>query len=195
MRNSFFALIARLRNIGRWGLMRNTYSENVQEHSHMVAVLAHCLGVIRRDVFGGEIDPNFIAAAALFHDASEIFTGDLPSPIKYFDGEITSSYKRIESLAANKLLQMLPEQIRPAYAPLLQEESGEIRELIKAADKLSAYIKCVEEIKAGNTEFSGAKEQIEKNLSSSKLPEVEYFLEMFMPSFSMSLDDLSLSDD
>ena len=160
----------------------------------MVAVLAHALAVIRRDVFGGEVDPNFVATAALFHDASEIFTGDLPSPIKYFDHEIMNSYKRVEAIASQKLLGMLPDEMCPAYAPLLQEEAGDVHDIIKAADKLSAYIKCVEEIKAGNDEFLSAKEQIGQTLATSELPEVAYFMKVFMPSFSLSLDDISLSD-
>lgn len=199
MKNSFYALIARMRNITRWGLMRNSFVENVQEHSHMVAVLAHALAVIRRDIFkGGEAecpDPNFVAAAALFHDSSEIFTGDLPSPIKYLNPEIMTAYKDVESKASQKLLQMLPEEMRSAYAPLLSEENQAVHSLIKAADKLSAYIKCVEEEKAGNKEFSSAKVQLEKNLLNTGLPEVDYFLRSFMPSFSLSLDDISLSDE
>lgn len=196
MKNSFYALIARMRNITRWGLMRNSFVENVQEHSHMVAVLAHALAVIRRDVLGAGAsnspDPCFVATAALYHDSSEIFTGDLPSPIKYLNPEIMAAYKDVESKASQKLLQMLPEEMRPAYCPLLSEEDDEVHSLIKAADKLSAYIKCIEEEKAGNREFSSAKEQLERNLLAMEMPEVTYFLDNFIPSFGLSLDDISL---
>lgn len=159
----------------------------------MVAVFAHALAVIRRDVFGGKSDPEFVAAAALFHDAPEIFTGDLPSPIKYLNPEIMTAYKDVEARAAQKLLEMLPVEMRRAYIPLLQEEDGDVRDLIKAADKLSAYVKCVEEIKSGNTEFVSAREQLENTLVSLNMPEVDYFMKNFIPAFGMNLDDISLT--
>ena len=194
-KSGFYALISRMRHIKRWGLMRGSYSENVQEHSHMVAVLAHALAVIRRDVFGGEIDPNAVAAAALFHDASEILTGDLPTPIKYLNPEIMAAYKKVEGLAEKKLLKMLPENIRASYSPLIDEVPRDIREIIKAADKLAALIKCVEELKAGNNEFLLAERQTRKTIESLDMPEVKYFMENFMPAFSLTLDELDFSVD
>ena len=187
----FFAYLSRMRYINRWGLMRNTFQENIQEHSHMVAVLAHALAVIRRDVFGGEADPGLAAAAALFHDAPEILTGDLPTPVKYYNPEIRDAYKEVEAFSARKLLNMLPEELRPAYEPLVGEDyDQETHALVKAADKLSAYIKCVEELKAGNNEFKLAAEQTREALKASGLPEVDYFIEHFLPSFSLTLDEL-----
>ena len=187
----FFALISRMRYIGRWGLMRNTFRENIQEHSHMVAVLAHALAVIRRDVFGGDIDPGQAAVLALYHDAPEILTGDLPTPVKYYNPEIRDAYREVETVSARRLLSMLPDALRPAYEPLLLEdpESG-YHAVVKAADKLSAYIKCVEELKAGNSEFRQAAEQTRQALEASPLPEVSYFLEHFMPGFELTLDEL-----
>ena len=138
MQHKFFALISRMRYIGRWGLMRNTFEENVQEHSHMVAVLAHGLATIQRDILGVPADPDRCAAAALFHDASEILTGDLPTPIKYYNPAIKHAYKEIETVSCEKLLSMLPEELRAGYAPLLHESEPEIRVIVKAADKLSA---------------------------------------------------------
>ena len=155
----FFATIARMKYIGRWGLMRNTVQENIQEHSHMVAVLAHALAVIKRDRFGGRADPGHVAAVALYHDAPEIFTGDLPTPVKYANDAIREAYKAVEQGAADRLLAMLPEELRPAFSPLLSETDPEVLSLVKAADKLSAYLKCLEELKAGNTEFKSAAEQ------------------------------------
>ena len=192
--NSFYALIARMRNIGRWGLMRNSYLENVQEHSHMVAILAHALAVIRRDIFGQDADPEHVAAVALYHDAPEIYTGDLPSPVKYLNPEIRRAYKEVEQVAADRLLNLLPAEMRPAYVSLLSEEDKQVEALVKAADKLSAYIKCVEEQKAGNTEFTQAGEQLHTVLTGMGMPEVDYFMEHFMPAFSLSLDDLDLSN-
>ena len=191
MSHSFFAYIARMRYIGRWGLMRNTDPENVQEHSHMVAVLAHALAVIRRDLFGGDLDPEHAAALALYHDAPEILTGDLPTPVKYYNPEIREAYREVEEVSARRLLSMLPEALRPAYAPLLLEDpESPYHALVKAADKLSAHIKCLEELKAGNTEFRQAAEQTRRALEDSGLPEVAYFLEHFLPGFSLTLDEL-----
>ena len=157
----------------------------------MVAVLAHALAVIRRDVFGGDIDPGQAAVLALYHDAPEILTGDLPTPVKYYNPEIRDAYREVETVSARRLLSMLPDALRPAYEPLLLEdlESG-YHAVVKAADKLSAYIKCVEELKAGNSEFRQAAEQTRQALEASPLPEVGYFLEHFMPGFELTLDEL-----
>ena len=187
----FFAYLSRMRYINRWGLMRNTFQENIQEHSHMVAVLSHALAVIRRDVFGGEADPGLAAMAALYHDAPEILTGDLPTPIKYYDPEIRDAYKKVEEFSAGKLLAMLPDQLRPAFSPLLREDyDADTKALVKAADKLSAHIKCLEELKAGNREFQQAARQTLEALKSYNLPEVDYFLEHFLPAFGMTLDEM-----
>ena len=188
----FFAYLSRLRYISRWGLMRNTFQENIQEHSHMVAVLAHTLAVIRRDVLGKPADPGLAAAAALYHDAPEILTGDLPTPIKYYSPDIRDAYKQVEKVSADKLAAMLPEELRGAFAPLLREDyDPDTRALVKAADKLSAYIKCVEELKAGNAEFRQAAEQTLEALKGYGLPEVDYFMEHFLPAFGLTLDELS----
>ena len=170
MRSHFFAYVSRMRFIQRWALMRNTAPENVQEHSHQVAVLAHAL--------------------AVYHDASEILTGDMPTPIKYGNPAIQSAYKDVEAVAERKLLAMLPEELRGAYAPVLTAVDPEVARLVKAADKLSAYIKCVEELKAGNAEFREAAAQTRKALEGYGLPEAAYFLETFMDSFSLTLDEL-----
>ena len=190
MDSNFFALISRMRYIARWGLMRNALPENIQEHSHMVAVLAHALGVIRRDIFHQPCDVNALATAALYHDASEILTGDLPTPIKYYNPEIKSAYKQIEAVSCEKLL-ALPPELRATYADVLAEDKdGDIYPLVKAADKLSAYIKCIEERKAGNNEFLSAEAQTRAALEASPLPEVQYFLEHFIPAFERDLDEL-----
>ncbi|MBQ9458356.1 MAG: 5'-deoxynucleotidase [Oscillospiraceae bacterium] len=190
MTHHFFAYISRMRNIPRWALMRNTFSENVQEHSHMVAVLAHALAVIRNEVFGGRIDAGEVAVYALYHDATEIMTGDMPTPIKYYNPEIKESYRKVESVAADKLLSLLPEELRESYRGALHGDEPEIHRLVKAADKLSAYIKCLEELKAGNLEFKRAAEQIRTALEEMRLPELDWFIEHCMESFSMTLDEL-----
>ena len=190
MKSHFFAYISRMRFIQRWALMRNTAPENVQEHSHQAAVLAHALAVIRNEKFGGHVDPGRVAVAALYHDASEILTGDMPTPVKYGNPAIRTAYKDVEAVAEHKLLNMLPEELRGVYAPILTVEDPEIEALVKAADKLSAYIKCVEELKAGNNEFREAAAQTRKALESYGMPEVESFLETFMDSFSLTLDEL-----
>jgi len=186
----FFAFLSRMRYITRWGLMRNTFSENIQEHSHMVAVLAHGLAMIRREILGLPADPERCAVAALFHDASEILTGDLPTPIKYFNPEIKAAYKQVEYISGTKLLHMLPEALREHYAPLVYENDEAVLPIVKAADKLSAHIKCLEELKAGNTEFETAAQQTKASLEKMELPELDWFLEHCLPAFSRSLDEL-----
>lgn len=191
MSYNFFAYISRMRYIGRWSLMRNALPENIQEHSHMTAVIAHALAIIRRDVFGVGCDVNEYAAAALYHDASEILTGDLPTPIKYRSRDIQRAYKQVERLACDKLLATLPEEIRPSYAPVLGGEAEErLMDLIKAADRLCAYIKCIEERRAGNDEFLSAEREKRRLLEESELPEVRYFMENFIPAFELNLDEL-----
>ena len=191
MKSHFFAYMSRMRFIQRWALMRNTAPENVQEHSHQAAVLAHALAVIRNEKFGGHVDPGAVAAAALYHDASEILTGDLPTPVKYFNPGIRDAYKQVEQVSADKLLSMLPVELRGSFAPYVREElEPELLKLVKAADKLSAYIKCVEELKAGNTEFKKAAEQTRMALVKMDLPELDYFMEYFLPAFELTLDEL-----
>ncbi len=186
----FFAYIGRMRFINRWALMRNSYTENIQEHSHQTAVLAHALALLRNEYFGGHVDAGAVAAAALYHDASEILTGDLPTPIKYYNPDIRDSYKQVEAVACRKLTGMLPQRLQAAYAELLSPTDPEVEELVKAADKLSAHIKCLEELKAGNTEFRAAAQQTRQAMEQLKLPELELFMEEFLPSFSLTLDEL-----
>lgn len=191
MANEFFALLSRMRYITRWGLMRNTFSENIQEHSHQTAVLAHALALIRRDVLHLETpDPNRCAVAALYHDASEILTGDLPTPIKYFNPKIKEAYKQVEHAAGNRLLDMLPPALRESYAPLIHEDDPELLPIVKAADRLSAYIKCIAEQKAGNKDFDSAAEQTMQALRGMERPELDWFLENCLPQFSLDLDQL-----
>ena len=190
MKSHFFAYVSRMRFIQRWALMRNTAQENVQEHSHQVAVLAHALAVIRNEKFGGSVDAGAVAVAALYHDASEILTGDMPTPIKYDNPAIRKAYKDVEAVAERKLLELLPEELQATYAPIITGPGGEIEQLVKAADKLSAYIKCVEELKAGNNEFREAAAQTRRALEEYGLPEVCYFMSTFMDSFALTLDEL-----
>ena len=187
---NFYALIARMKYIDRWALMRNTEPENIQEHSHQVAVLAHALAVLQNRYFGGQLDPGQVAVAALYHDATEIITGDMPTPIKYFNDTLRDSHKEEEAVAADRLLAMLPQELRGEYEPLLKEQDPEIRAVVKAADKLSAYLKCVEELKAGNNEFRLAREQTWEALMDNPLPALQYFIEHFLPSFELTLDEL-----
>lgn len=190
MKSHFFAYIARMRFIQRWALMRNTAPENVQEHSHQVAVLAHALAVIRNEKFGGQVDPGSVAVAALYHDASEILTGDMPTPIKYDNPAIRKAYKDVETVAEGKLVDFLPEELRRAYRDVITPVDGDIRQLVKAADKLSAHIKCLEELKAGNNEFREAAAQTRRALEQYDLPEVGYFMDTFLDSFTLTLDEL-----
>ena len=188
--NHFFAYIGRMRFINRWALMRNSYTENIQEHSHMTAVLAHALAVVRNQFLDGCVEEGQVAVAALCHDAGEILTGDMPTPIKYYSPAIREAYRQVEQVAVDKLLGMLPNELRPTYSAALSPAASEIQQLVKAADKLSAYIKCLEELKAGNTEFRQAAEQTRYALEDMELPEVDYYMEHFLPSFKLTLDEL-----
>ena len=191
MANEFYALMGRMRYITRWGLMRNTFSENISEHSHQVAVLAHALALIRRDILKLPTpDPDRCAVAALYHDASEILTGDLPTPIKYYNPDIKDAYKQVEKIAGNRLLDLLPPELRASYTHLVLEDDQEVLPFVKAADKLSAHIKCLEEQKAGNTEFDNAAKQTWDSLKAMDRPELEWFLAHCLPAFSLNLDQL-----
>ncbi len=191
MAYNFFALMARMKYIDRWGLMRNTQSENIQEHSHMVAILAHALAVIGQERFGSAVDPGEAAVAGLYHDASEILTGDLPTPVKYDNPGIKEAYKAVERMAADKLLTMLPGELSPAFAPYVREElDPQLLQVVKAADKLSAHIKCLEELSAGNAEFRLAARQTRAALEEMDLPALKYFLSEFLPGFELTLDEL-----
>ena len=191
MANEFYALLGRMRYITRWGLMRNTFSENIQEHSHQVAVLAHALALIRREILQlPGPDPDKCAVAALYHDASEILTGDLPTPIKYYNPDIKLAYKQVERIAGERLLELLPQQLMDCYAPLIFEDDEAVKPVVKAADKLSAYIKCIEEQKAGNTEFDSAAEATLAALRKMDLPELTWFLENCLDPFRKNLDQL-----
>lgn len=189
----FFAFLSRMKLIQRWGLMRNVAKENIQEHSLQVSMIAHGLAVIRNTCFAGNIDCAKVALLGMYHEVSEVFTGDLPTPVKYFNPEIRDVYKGIEALAQKKLHNMLPQELKASYQYLLIKEEGdtELWSIVKAADKLSAYLKCLEELKAGNQEFSVAEKMIKQELDESSLPEVKYFMEAFVPSFLLSLDELN----
>lgn len=188
----FFAYLGKLKWILRWGLKRNAITENVAEHSWEVATIAHALALIRNAYFSGEVDANAVATAALYHDASEVLTGDLPSPIKYKSPSIKEAYKAIEAEAEQKLLEQLPEALKSAYEPILIEHNlpADHAELIKAADIISAYLKCQSELRAGNREFAKAAVDIEQRLRAIQIPEAEHFMSVFAPSFELTLDEL-----
>lgn len=188
----FYAMLSRMKYISRWGLMNNTRSENISEHSQQVAILAHCLTLIHNKRFGGNLNPERSALLAVFHDATEIITGDMPTPIKYQNPEIQDAYKKIEESAADRLIRLLPEDFRDEYETVIKQTGSgddELRPFVKAADRFSALIKCVDELRMGNDEFRKAKESIEASIHAMKLPEAEVFLEEFMPSFYLSLDE------
>ena len=189
----FFAHLSRLKLINRWPLMRNVRTENVSEHSLQVAMVAHALAVIKNQKFNGNLNAERIALMAMYHDASEVLTGDLPTPVKYYNAQIASEYKKIEKIAQLKLVDMLPEELRNAWQPLLDEQqrSEEENAIVKQADALCAYLKCLEELSAGNHEFQLAKARLEKTLTERHSSEMDYFVEVFVPSFSLSLDEIS----
>ena len=191
MANEFYALLGRMRYITRWGLMRNTFSENIAEHSYQTAVLAHALALIRRDVLKLPTpDPDRCAVAALYHDASEILTGDLPTPIKYSNPEIKTAYKQVERVAGERLLNMLPPELRASYEHDVLEDDEALAPIVKGADKLSAHIKCLEEQKAGNTEFDTAARQTWEAIQAMDRPELNWFVEHCLGAFALNLDQL-----
>jgi 5'-deoxynucleotidase len=187
-----FAYLSRMKFIRRWGLMHSAYPENIQEHSLRVAMIAHALAIIRNRLFGGNVNPDRIAVLAVYHDASEVLTGDLPTPVKYFNPAIRSAYHAIESAANKKLLSMVPDELQEDYQVFFGAEEADSadQEIVKAADKLSAYIKCLEETSAGNQEFSQAEKALRATVEGIDLPEVRYFLDTFVPSFRLTLDEL-----
>lgn len=193
MTSHFFAYLARLKFIQRWGLMRNTRLENTQEHSLQVALIAHGLAVINNRLYGGALNPDRIALLAVFHDAEEVITGDVPTPIKYFNPSIKQALFDIEAVARERLLAMLPLELRGEYEPLFnaQDEDAAAWRVVKQADKISAYLKCLEEAKAGNEEFQKAEQSIKRELEQDDDPALHYFLTTFVPSFRLTLDELN----
>lgn len=189
--NHFFAMMSRMKYINRWGLMRNTYNENICEHSLDVAIIAHALGVINNVFFNGNINAERLALLGMFHDSTEIITGDMPTPVKYYNPIIRDAYKEVENVAKNELLMGLPENMRSIYEPLLTDtkEEEQLWKYVKAADKMSAYIKCLGEIQMGNKDFDKAADTIKEALINMHMPEVDYFMENFMPAYMMTIDE------
>ena len=188
---SFFACLSRLKLIRRWSLMRNTVPENDAEHSLQVAMIAHALAVIARDRYGKQVNPEHVLSLAVYHDATEVMTGDLPTPVKYHNEELRGAYHQLEALSVDRLLALLPEDMQPAFIPYMKQEPGYAHTLVKAADRISAYIKCLEEKRAGNREFDYAAENVKKSIDAVDLPEVRDFLRDFLPAFEMTLDELN----
>ena len=187
----FYAMLFRMKYIDRWALMRNTRKESLAEHTLETAFIAHALAVIHNKRFGGSVDADKAAVLALFHDAPEIITGDLPTPIKYYNSDIKNIYKEIESAAEGRLLELLPDDLRPEFENCFETDDPTLKAIVKAADKLSAYIKCAEEVKAGNREFVKAMEATRKSLDESDLPEVRYFMDHYMEGFNKTLDEMN----
>jgi len=188
MKKNFYAVMSRMKNIYRWGLMRNTKTENLSEHSFEVAQIAHALAIINNKRFGGNVDPNFTAVVAMYHDSSEIITGDMPTPIKYYNEEIKGAYKQIEAAAEKQLREMLPDDFKEDFLKIYSPDQ-ETQRIVKAADKISALIKCTEELNMGNREFLQAEKSTLKAIKKMNLPEANVFMEEFMPGFSLSLDE------
>ena len=191
MRYDFYAYMDRMKYIKRWQLMRSTRKENIMEHSQSVAVLAHALVTIHNDVYGGNADVLKTVLYAMYHEVSEVMTGDLPTPIKYYNRSIRGAYKELEKSACEKIVATLPDEMKGGIEPyVLADEDCVEYHLVKAADRLAAYIKCLEELRSGNGEFAKAKKSIEDDLHSKNMPKVEYFFERFIPSLNLTLDDL-----
>lgn len=191
--SNFYAMMSRMKYINRWGLMNNTKYENLSEHSLQVAMLAHCLVLIHNKRFAGSLNAERASILAVFHDSTEIITGDMPTPIKYFNNTIKDAYKDIENAAADRLCSLLPEDLREDMELIIKQNSDEDKELkkfVKAADRFSALIKCIEELRMGNEEFRQAKTGIEKSIKEMNMPEAEVFSKEFLPAFSLSLDEM-----
>ena len=187
----FFAYLNRMKNIKRWSLMRSVKEENIMEHSHNVAVIAHALVLINNKIYGGNADEKKVVLLAQYHEVSEVVTGDLPTPIKYFNPEIKTAYKDLERLASERILNMLPEELKTEYNEYILPNTDTIEhKIVKYADRLSAYVKCIEEVKAGNSEFKKAKSSIGKELNEVEMPAVKYFMKEFIPSYELTLDEL-----
>lgn len=191
MMHHFFAYLARLRYIRRWGLMRSVMPENDAEHSLQVAMLAHGMALLGRNRYGRDCNPEHIVTLAVYHDVSEVITGDMPTPVKYHSPELRGAYKDVEKMANQRLLAMLPDDLRGDFSPYLSEGADYDHQIVKAADSLSAYLKCVDERRAGNHEFDAAGEAIRAQLDAITLPEVQDFIRQFVPSFSLTLDELN----
>ena len=191
MAYAFFAYLSRLKLISRWSLMRNTQPENDAEHSLQVAMIAHAIAVIGRTRYARDVDPEHVLTLAVYHDATEVMTGDLPTPVKYHNDELRGAYRRLEDVSADRLLSLLPGDLTPAFAPYLKQAPGYERDVVKAADRISAYIKCLEEKRAGNREFDYAAENVKASIDAIALPEVRDFLADFLPAFEMTLDELN----
>lgn len=191
--NNFYAMLSRMKYINRWGLMNNTRQENIAEHSLEVALLAHALVTISNTRFGTNLNADRVAVMAIFHDASEIITGDLPTPVKYYNEEIRKSYKQIENISERKILSMLPDDLKPSYEPLIDatKADSQLEIYVKAADKLSALIKCLSELSMGNKEFSKAERTIREALDEMTLPALNVFMEEFLPAYTLTLDEMS----
>lgn len=189
---SFFAMVSRMKNINRWALMRNTKTENICEHSHDVAVLVHALATLHNRRFGGQVNAERCVLMALYHDTTEILTGDMPTPVKYDNPAIQTAYKELETVAANKLLSKLPNDLQDEYRALLlpEDETGEEYRLLKAADRLAALIKCIEEVKQGNREFETARTSLMASMKELRMPAVDAFMEEFLPAYELTLDEL-----
>lgn len=189
--NNFYAMLSRMRYINRWGLMRNTILENISEHSHDVSVIAHALAIIKNEYFAGNINAERVALLALYHDATEIITGDMPTPVKYYATEIREAYRAVEEVAKDQMLEGLPVELRKYYAPLLCEadEEVELWRIVKAADKISALVKCIEERQMGNKDFAKAEASTYDIIIKMNLKEVDYFLEHFLPAYNLTLDE------
>ena len=191
--NAFYAMLSRMKYINRWGLMRNSRNENLCEHSLEVAFIAHALGIINNHIFKGDINAERLAILGMYHDTTEIITGDMPTPVKYHSKVIRDAYSEVESIAKNELLEGLPEDMRGEYEPLLleTEEEDALWKYVKAADKISAYLKCVDERNMGNTDFADAEKSILKVIKGLGLPEADYFMEHFAPAYMHTLDESS----
>ena len=192
MKHHFYAYMARMKLIKRWGLRRNTHEENDQEHSLQVAMIAHALALLRNKRYGGRVDPGRVTLLAVYHEAPEVITGDLATPIKYFNPGIRSAYKELEALASRKLLEYLPSDFQEEFQPLLfPDQESEEWKLVKAADRISAYVKCLEELGYGNKEFMAAQESIRLSIAEMHMPEADDFMREFAPSFMLPLDALN----